>query len=730
MNSPVNQESYQMYVDLSNMILKQTIIFGTTNPVFHFSPIENGILLTTIQTEHFHKPIDDSQEDQPQRMMISSLSDSNPNRHTMANTIVGYLTADPKTSNRNILYEVNYRENYGTRSISTSAAYQGRSSQINHTTPFLIVYLDENKQIQTVGNKYIMELLPSTNMNMKFGCYLTHQKNYMTQYYGIKEDLLIHFNPTNAMEPATIPFTDMKATLINVKGLQGSAYCIRNVHPYTTVEEMRNYVNSPEFKGLYSLKSGANALSKLFGEMKSGDFTQEYDRFIFFFMKQMNLLMNFKNWIRTLANAIGVDAYISFNNKAGLNVQINVMENHSIKNMNLGVHSDYKVVNAALYPSDAEDKRKTARTILTYVDLLSHGKPVIGFTTKISGVSEKESQNTLVDYSVSEACAYYVTLTRQTRTKRRIIDEIEAKIIQIIPNGRPYFIAFIPKDTIDRRSAAYMMNKNLYLITDIDDPAYYFAKQRDILKEIEDNEYRSKLNQIHAIFQHAMESHPEITDWSFMVDNKLASRFLPSLDRCMDILTQQLNHMLVLRLKEVLTPKDARERINKDEQYMRYALFQSNLDEFMKTYCSDEDSPDARKFILDNLYDKKDHIEVLHGNACPFVDGGMVYFNGENVHTLDAGVGKRISIVYKVSYVDRTPDNPDSIEKREADYFAQFKDDRPLNVPRVTKNNIGVEPGHQPMKVTLRQQAVNVGGKRTKKRTKRNMRKTKRRNRK
>jgi hypothetical protein len=463
--------------------------------------------------------------------------------------------------------------------------------------------------------------------------------------------------------------------------------------------------------------------------MKSGDFTQEYDRYIFFFMKEMNLLMNFKNWIRTLANAIGVDAYISLNSKAGLNVQINVMENHSIKNMNLGVHSDYKISNNALYPSDAGDKRKTARTILTYVDLFSHGKPVIGFTTKISGISTQESQNTLADYGIAETCARFVAYERESERKKQIINQIEKEILTIIPSGRPYFIKFIPSFEADRRQAHYMLNKNSYLITDIDDPAYYFAKERDRLKEVDPDNYRSKLNAVHAVFQRTMEAHPNIVDWSYNIPNQTFSAYFDPFEKnfmntlkSIESTNSDPHHKLILQLKSVFD--DTRTRS------LRYALLQSNLDEFMKTYCSDVDSPEARRFIIDNLYDKKEYTEVLHGNACPFVDGGMVYFNGENIHTLDAGVGKRISIVYKVSFVDRTPENPDSIEKREADYFAQFKDDRPLNIPRITKNNIGVEPGHQPMQVKLPRRAVNVGGKRTKKQRRRYVRKTKKHNRK
>ena len=65
-----------------------------------------------------------------------------------------------------------------------------------------------------------------------------------------------------------------------------------------------------------------------------------------------------------------------------------VMENHSNKHMNIGVHTDYHIINYTLYPLSTSDRKWVARTMVTYVDLYACGKPVIGFTTNIKAISQ------------------------------------------------------------------------------------------------------------------------------------------------------------------------------------------------------------------------------------------------------------------------------------------------------------------------------------------------------
>jgi hypothetical protein len=67
-----------------------------------------------------------------------------------------------------------------------------RSVKIVYTTPYEVHSVNFNPVLFKYGTKYPV-------------------------YYDIKDNMLVHFNPTSAMEPATIPFTDMKATLIPVK---------------------------------------------------------------------------------------------------------------------------------------------------------------------------------------------------------------------------------------------------------------------------------------------------------------------------------------------------------------------------------------------------------------------------------------------------------------------------------------------------------------------------------
>lgn len=748
-------------IDLSNTKLKQTTFCNQPNPLYHFGPHDNKIMFQLQKTEYFNAPIDASALEQPACFTMVSATNTNQQREVMPNTIIGYIIKDTN-SNTNILHEIDYKENYGTRSVQTVVVYNGKKTTILNSVPLLIIYIDEHKQIQVVGSEYLNLLLPSNNLNLKLGAHFTNQTAYMNQYYSIletsqnfggKSNLLIHLNPQGKeMEPnVTTPFTKMKATLITIKNAKGSAYCIRNVHPPNTVKEMRDYVNSPVFKALYTMKSGATGLSKLLNEMKSGDITQEYDRMIFFFMKQMDLLINFKNWIRSLANAIDVDAYISFVVGAGLNVQINVMENHSNKNMNLGVHSDYAVNTTALYPDDKGTKQGTARTILTYVDLYAKGKPVIGFTTKITGMSQENAQEKLVEYSLQEKCANYVRLYDLQDRLDKITDEVEEKIKIIMKNNiRRSFVdpPFIPDSYQLKKKREWFTMIDSILIPDIDDPYYYFKLQREALKkrnvelqEIfkkEGFDYRIVLNKVHEVLKEALQANPDISNWNtesmgpdlMNIEKTYKTQFEVSKNKIKQLFENNQENNMITHLYNIFFTSWYYENVG--ISYI-YALLMSDVDRFITLYMNHPKAPtgvsqeEIRSFLIDNLQDTTEYQQVLYGNSCPFVDGGMVYFNGADTHTLDAGIGKRISIVYKVSFVDRRiRKNNDAefetIEQREKKYFDSFKDDAPLANPTVTRNNTGITYGTPAIRPQGPARARNFGGKRTVRRTRRNKR--------
>lgn len=705
-------------IDLSNRKLKQTTFCDQPNPLYHFGPHDNKIIFQLRKTEHFDAPIDDSLPNQPVRLIMPSMRNTNQYHKVIPNTIIGYIVKDTK-SNINILHEINYKKNFGSRSVTTTSAYNAKADaelSIPRGDPFLIVYIDEHIKIQIVGNMYLNTLL-SAGIDLKIGAYFSNQANYFKQHYKVYPSYHVFLNPQEKeMEPnVTTPFTRMKATLITIKNAKGSAYCIRNVHPPNTVEEMRNYVNSSAFEALYIMKSGSTGVSQLLNEMKAGDFIQEYDRMIFFFMKQMDLLINFKNWIRTLANAIGVDAYIALTPSAGLNVQINVMKNNTIKNMNIGIHTDYRTDDKFLYPDGAETiPRKTARTILTYVDLYGNdgeGKPVIGFTTKIAGMSQENAQKKLSDYSLKEKYASYVRLSELINRLEEITDKVDEAIQSILTThvkNPSMFPIFIPSNYDSKRSMGECFTLiDSILIPDIDDPYYYFKSQRDTLKKINDDlkrdgkegfDYRLVLNEIHEVLKTAVNKNSDISNWNykFLKDDRFAllSKYTLESNKYQEKFTGlckkdwsgkiKSEAPLIIHLCKIL------------KQGNMSFIILSDVERFIDTYMNDPEAPadvsreEIRAYIAENFQDTTEYMEVLHGNACPFVDGGIVYFNGADTHTLDSGIGRRISIVYKVSYVDRQPDNPLSIEEREREYFDQFKDDVPLAIPTVIQNNIGL----------------------------------------
>jgi hypothetical protein len=723
--STVVDSNYAIVIDLSNTRLKQVTICNKMNQLYKIK--SNQIMIRLQKTDLFDSPINDTIQDQPSRVRVISVQNTKQ-RDLIPFTLLGFLMNDLNNRKKNIIYEVHYQNNYGTRSVMTTALYQGLSKIVNLRQSILIMYIDEEKKVRFVGSHYIMRLMPSTNINLKLATFFSNQLQYMNDYYSIREfegnfnggsNLLIHLNPTEKkMEPYlslahNLPFMDMKVNLITINHIQGSAYCIRNVHLPYMVTEMSKYVTSPLFESFYSMKIGSSELSSLLNEMKAGDFTQEYDRFIFFFMKEMDLLINFKNWIRHLANEIGVDAYISFVNGAGLNVQLNVMKHNSIQNMNLGIHTDYPVRNLFLYPSDATNKRKTARTILTYVDLYELKQPVIGFTTRITGIKQRNAERTLSEYSIYNKCASYIRLTDAYGRIETINNETYKKINEYMAK---YDIIMKETNILD-----YFTMIDLIVIPDIDDPHYYFKELKDSIKFQGFDNYRSIFNGMNAIIKEAVDSNPDINNWN-------AVSIIDDRDKLKEMLREPFTvfkNKIITLAKNNSTPfhnlmvrLDTMFQHSTDEgDIFSYAYFMVDINYFITFTFNFVDPPpqlikDLSAYLIEELRDTKQYDNFIEGKACPFIDGGMVYFNGENSHTLDSGIGKRISIVYKVSYVDRQPDNPLSIEEREKAYFDRFKDDVPLPI-HTTKNNSNIPTGHVPMKVNVSRRARNFGGKQT-----------------
>ena len=720
-SNSINMNVYTIQIDVFNPTLKKTTICHKYN---HIRQPPNVLVLTLKKTDHFDDPIDDTLPEQPERLITVSIDSTIKGLHTLPIIILGYIV---RYNDVNILYEVLYSSEHGTRVEDTILYYNDQNININMNQPFLIVYMDKNKKIKLVGNKYLNLLLTSVydtpiyDINIKLGAHFSNQVEYMKQYYSLlasnsyfngKSNLLIHLNPLcngilGPMEPTDRPFTKMKTSFLALKKpfSVSNVYFIRNLHPPDTIQEMRDYINSPEFKILYRKKVAATSLSRALNGRESGDITQEYDRFILFFMEKIDLMINYKNWIRTLANAIGVDAYISFVMGAGTNAQLNIMDNYSNKDMNLGVHTDYDTKKEILYPYNTDrDTRKTVRTILCYVDLYDRGKPTVGLTTKISAMSKSDSRKYLLEYSIKEKCKNYIRLHNMMQRIIRILDTLDEDITSSL---RKYEIAykplpeFIPKNVYQRRQCIVLNNVDSILLPDIDDPYYFFNTQRNDLKR-NDYPYKEMCQIVHEKIERVMNDNKDITYWNIKLIYNNCDEIYKSLNEY---------NTFVISIKSLSEMDQAPTWIKYlyrlltiDNEFMKvhtilnpvyfFALIIVDVQTFIDTYllCHLEvqQSGITREQIQDTLekitHDHKEYQEMLCGISCPFIDGGIIYFNGEMVHTPDAGIGKRVSIVYKVSYVDRDPNNILSIEEREAEYFNQFKDDKPLPFP--TRNNV------------------------------------------
>jgi hypothetical protein len=260
------------------------------------------------------------------------------------------------------------------------------------------------------------------------------------------------------------------------------------------------------------------------------------------------------------------------------------------------------------------------------------------------------------------------------------------------------------------------------LIPDIDDPKYPFRDLHIILMTSIDD--RELFNEVNAIIKKAVDAHPDITNWNTtkitndmkQLEGKLSAPFTAFKYKIRELASSPstpFHKDMVLLDSKFKKPAYA-------SNVEFFAIFMIDIHYFMSLFEFDSNPKELSTYLRDKLGDKTKYDDFVKGKACPFVDGGMVYFNGDKSHTLDAGVGKRVSIVYKVSYVDRQPDNPLSIEEREKVYFDQFKDDVPLPT-HTTKHNINIPTRHIPL-----QRTHSFGGKHTIRRKQRKQNRTSR----
>jgi hypothetical protein len=243
-------------------------------------------------------------------------------------------------------------------------------------------------------------------------------------------------------------------------------------------------------------------------------------------------------------------------------------------------------------------------------------------------------------------------------------------------------------------------NVDSILLPDMDDPYYFFNMQRDYLKR-NGYPYKEILQIVHEKIKRVLNDNKDITYWNISPICNKCNEIYKSLDEynTFEVSIKALYEMdqapiWINYLYRLLTMVNESMRVHTIlHPVYFFALIIVDIQTFIDNYllCHPEvqQSGITREQIQDTLekitYDHKEYQEMLYGISCPFIDGGIIYFNGENTHTPDAGIGKRVSIVYKVSYVDRDPNHPLSIEEREAEYFSRFKDDIPLPFPTQNK---------------------------------------------
>lgn len=390
-------------------------------------------------------------------------------------------------------------------------------------------------------------------------------------------------------------FTKQKVKTITVLGL--NAYYIIDAFDIKKIKDLIEYMNTDNFTRECISRSPSSNDSYTIDEKIGIDFSAFYNRQNFFFLdlkktipnynNNTTLIEDFRQWIVDLGKKLDVDIYIEVGEPGGIgrSVQLNIVENQSFSNMNMGLHNDYTIntVYDVLPSYIYKDKEVCMRTIILYMNLMEDKKPVIGLTTLINGDNIKGDE-----YNIRNLVRY----------------KIYAKYIE------------------DTSIEFEYLNKDVDNIMDnIKEIEHLF---KDIIIDEEMVEY--------IVF-----------NYNLVYNNIESTRLL---------LKQYATEFKNIHSKYIAITHKDRDRLSK--------IFLNFVN--TKYKLSDKQS------IIDNFINKIcKTVPIIKGEAGSFKNGSITYFNGILNHSVEAGIGKRVSIVYKVCLVGEKSNI--TIEDREKIYF-------------------------------------------------------------
>ena len=540
--------------------------------------------------------------------------------------------------------------------------------EILDQTHLLYVYLDDKGELKTISKAYLNNLYNSKDMMFTLAIFFSQKKDYVNTYYNFIDNPnypLIQFIKLD--ETVKHKFNDVKCNVIKLKNVKSLTYCIDNVINTEALNSLSKYMLSDKFNFQYTERIRANPLAGLLGFKKLGDFTDLYNKYMFFYMLELKAIQIFRNWLLDIAEKIKVNVYVSLYSQSA---QINIMSNQTYKNMNLGIHIDTTTASLKeMLPPIIGNRKYTSRTIVLYINLNpknNNGEqdPIIGLSTKITS----NDTSSVEEYDIHNICKQY-----------NDIISLKTKINEIIEKINYEFKKLEEKNSLSRNIIRQSINLNLImshqekiLIISENDPLYKHIfgilydklnKNNEIISEIINiilNNYKDIIfvpsRQIEETINKILELiYPKQIDFLEKLDNFIKS--YKGIDIKVELNTY-LENM-----------KDVNNYISFMTDINNYKI--DKLDEIIKIK--------ELKNLFIQFYNWNSQKSVVSGKACDFINGGLVYFNSQDYHTIEAGIGKRSSIVFKVFYVDKNENEVETIDMREEKVFKDIIAINPLH---------------------------------------------------
>jgi hypothetical protein len=149
------------------------------------------------------------------------------------------------------------------------------------------------------------------------------------------------------------------------------------------------------------------------------------------------------------------------------------------------------------------------------------------------------------------------------------------------------------------------------------------------------------------------------------IEHKTLSYFLSS-----NNLNKKQEEIVIIQIVEFL--------VNiKQLNGIEYFEYLYHMNKYLKIYqfkiFSLDEKIDNKFLVYEYLQSVFNNYEtqINKGYSCNFKDGAISWFDGSDSHTLEAGIGSRMSIAIKLLFFSKDENNPIPIRQRETEFFSK-----------------------------------------------------------